>query len=130
MKKHDEGYVLAYVTVVLLVFCLVATTILTGAMKNLEHQQKAIEKTQDQYAAAGMIERILSNWDEAKNMEAETSEEGTITIEKNDDGTYTLTATANMVTIICVVSDNGEYRSYEVGVTEATAPEENGGAAG
>ena len=24
MKKHDEGYVLAYVTVVLLLFCLIA----------------------------------------------------------------------------------------------------------
>ena len=44
MKKHDEGYVLVYVTVVLLVFCLVAATILTGAHNNLQNQQKHVAR--------------------------------------------------------------------------------------
>ena len=46
MKKHDEGYVLAYVTVVLLIFCLVATAILTGALRNLQTQQEANDQMQ------------------------------------------------------------------------------------
>ena len=60
MKKHDEGYVLVYVTVVLLVFCLVATTILTGALNNLRNQQNAIAQMEDKYFAEGMIEQILA----------------------------------------------------------------------
>jgi type II secretory pathway pseudopilin PulG len=63
MKKHDEGYVLAYVTVVLLIFCLVAAVILTGAMRNLNHQQDSIQKMKDQYVAEGMIEQVLAQLD-------------------------------------------------------------------
>ena len=62
MKKHDEGYILAYVTVVLLVFCLVATTILTGALQNLQNQQNANEKMKQQYIAAGELEKVIAQW--------------------------------------------------------------------
>ncbi len=64
MKKHDEGYVLVYVTVVLLVFCLVATTILTGALRNLQHQQAANEQMKSQYVAEGDIEKVLATLDQ------------------------------------------------------------------
>ena len=60
MKKHDEGYVLAYVTVVLLLFCLIATMILTGSMKNLTAQQDTIQRMKDRYAAEGMIQQVIS----------------------------------------------------------------------
>lgn len=63
MKKHDEGYVLAYVTVVLLIFCLVAAVILTGALRNLNHQQDSIQQMKDQYVAEGMIEQVLAQLD-------------------------------------------------------------------
>jgi hypothetical protein len=62
MKKHDEGYVLAYVTVVLLLFCLIATMILTGAMKNLTIQQDTVQHMKDRYAAEGMIQQVVANW--------------------------------------------------------------------
>lgn len=63
MKKHDEGYVLVYVTVVLLIFCLVATVILTGALRSLNAQQNAIAQMKDQYVAEGEIEKVLASLD-------------------------------------------------------------------
>lgn len=63
MKKHDEGYILAYVTVVLMIFCLVATVILTGALRNFQSQQNSIAQMKDQYAAEGMIEQVVAQLD-------------------------------------------------------------------
>lgn len=63
MKKHDEGYILAYVTVVLMIFCLVATVILTGALRNFQIQQNSIAQMKDQYAAEGMIEQVVAQLD-------------------------------------------------------------------
>ena len=101
MKKHDEGYVLAYVTVVLLVFCLVATTILTGAMKNLEHQQQAQAKMEDKYFAKGMIEQIIAQLDKKGdifidcNLFKQIAEDETVIAQVTatvEDGVLTLTA--------------------------------------
>ena len=41
MKKHDEGYALVLVLVVMLVLCLVATSVLTIALNNLKKQETA-----------------------------------------------------------------------------------------
>ena len=60
MKKHDEGYVLIYVTVVLILFSLIGSMILTSAMKNLNAQQAAITQMQDKYVAQGMLEQMLA----------------------------------------------------------------------
>ena len=128
MKKHDEGYVLAYVTVVLLVFCLVATTILTGALQNLQNQQNAIAKMQDQYAAEGMIEQIVAQWsacvfavDEPVKIDQTDS---TVICTAKDSEKITLSATSGMVTIICELDANGKYISYEVGAATPAEGEE------
>lgn len=63
MNKHDEGYVLVYVTVVLLIFCLVATVILTGALRSLNAQQNAIAQMQEQYVATGEIEKYIASFE-------------------------------------------------------------------
>ena len=55
-KKHDEGYVLVFVMVVIAVLSLVAITLMTGALKNLQAQSASIERMKDKYVAEGMIE--------------------------------------------------------------------------
>lgn len=126
MKKHDEGYVLAYVTVVLLLFCLIATMILTGAMKNLTIQQDTVQHMKDRYAAEGMIQQVIAQW---TNYQWESYEEGNqlatdmpdvIFLERN--GEYVkLSATSNSVVIVCEVNKDGEYQYFNIG----TAPEQS-----
>ncbi len=60
MKKHDEGYVLALVMVVIVVLCLIASAILSGALYNINTQHDQIADMQERYAAAGKIEILVS----------------------------------------------------------------------
>ena len=124
MKKHDEGYVLVYVTVVLLVFCLVATTILTGALNNLRNQQNAIAKMEDQYAAAGEIEKVIAqwsayNWDSIQVSGSETKSylpNTAVECLGKDGGTVTIRAESGTVSITCQIEvSTGKYLSYEIG---------------
>lgn len=59
MKKHDEGYALVFVLVVMVVLSLVATTLMTGALKNLQAQNASIERMEAKYVAEGMVEVTL-----------------------------------------------------------------------
>ena len=60
MKKHDEGYALVFVLVVMAVLGIVATTLMTGAMKNLQAQNTSLFQMQDKYEAAGKIEKFVA----------------------------------------------------------------------
>ena len=58
MKKHNEGYTLVYVLVVLAVLCLVASAVLSSAIRNLQFQKKAAASMADKYTVQGEIDRI------------------------------------------------------------------------
>lgn len=60
MKKHDEGYVLAFVMVVILVLCIVAVSLMTASINNLKAQNAAVQRMVDKYAAQGVIEQVVS----------------------------------------------------------------------
>lgn len=60
MKKHNEGYTLPLVMVVMVILCLVAVSIMSVALRNLKAQQASVQRTQDQYVAAGMIEKVVA----------------------------------------------------------------------
>lgn len=60
MKKYNEGYALPFVLVVFLVLSLIATSILTFSLQNLQSQQASIQRTKDQYAAQGEIEKVVA----------------------------------------------------------------------
>jgi len=60
MKKHDEGYALPFVLVVMVIICLVGISIMSSSLNNLQNQKSSIERMQDQYAAAGKIEKVLA----------------------------------------------------------------------
>ena len=127
MKKHDEGYVLAYVTVVLLLFCLIATMILTGAMKNLTIQQDTVQHMKDRYAAEGMIQQVIAQISpDHPLVEADNIWNTGVNCVKSDDGSgFVLTASCDSVQITCTVDSSGEYLKFDIGVppTESTTGE-------
>ena len=117
MKKHNEGYVLAYVTVILLLFCLIATMILTGAMKNMNNQQSAIQQMKDRYAAEGMIQQAIAK-DIDDFEETVPDMDGNVIqslIVKTIDGKKNVTAQYGSVIITCVIKTDGTYESFEIG---------------
>lgn len=122
MRKHDDGYILVYVMVVLLVFCLVAATILTAAHRNLQNQQKTIEQMKDQYVAEGMIEKVMAEWNTytwPENTEVQSSVGDTgVICEGAKNGVVTLSATYGTVRITCQVKD-GKYITYDIGTAES-----------
>lgn len=117
MKKHDEGYVLAYVTVVLLIFCLVAALILTGAMRNLNHQQNSIQQMKDQYVAEGMIEQVLAQLDKKGDITIDcdsfqqTAEDDTVIAE--------LTASVEDGLLVLVARSGDDTVTYTLELTAA-----------
>ena len=60
MKKHDEGYALPFVLVVMTVLILIAMGVMGYAQRNLEAQKNSIVRMQEKYAAAAQIEQIYA----------------------------------------------------------------------
>ena len=121
MKKHDEGYVLAYVTVVLLLFSLIATMILTGAMKNMTAQQDTIQRMKDRYAAEGMIQQVVANWSDYSwdKLEPEKPLNDMPDVVFLQNGEYVkLSATCNSVVIVCEVNAKGQYKTFVISTVQ------------
>lgn len=70
MKKNNEGYVLVFVVVVMLVLALVATAVMTFSLHSLKSQQNSIQRTQDQYAAGGEIEKVVAKLENVTESES------------------------------------------------------------
>ena len=60
MKKHNDGYTLILVLVVMVVLCLVAVSILSVAASNWKKQQDSVARMQAKYEAQGRIEQIFA----------------------------------------------------------------------
>ena len=60
MKKNNDGYVLPFVLVVMIVLCIISTSLMTAALRNLQMQQKFTERMVDKYAAQGEIEKVIA----------------------------------------------------------------------
>ena len=125
MKKHNEGYVLIYVTVVLILFSLIGSMILTSAMKNLNAQQAAITQMQDKYAAQGMIEQVIARVSSNNLMETDNLWNTGVACEFLETGDYQLVATHQSIVIICVIDGDGDIKEYTI-TTAATEPTETG----
>lgn len=131
MKKHDEGYTLPLVMVVLLVLSLVAVTIMTTSLHNMQRQQKFIEQMQAQYEAQGKIEKLVAQLEAGQAVEIPFK--NTATLDGNKlTGVIVVTSSDNTVTIQCGIellgteitaTDGGfkisdmepiKYTSYEI----------------
>lgn len=60
MKKHDEGYALVLVLVVIVVLGLIAGTLMSFSLSNLQSQTASIERMKAKYEAAGEIEKAVA----------------------------------------------------------------------
>lgn len=133
MKKHDEGYALILVLVVMIVMCLVAVTLMSFSLDNLQRQQDSVQHTKDQYAAQGEIEKI---WVQLK-AQADTIVVGA-NVEIQEDGT--LIVKENTVVIRCkfdgvTISTEGKCQGYSgelryASYTVETVEVEEGGGQG
>lgn len=59
MKKNNEGYTLVLVLVVMVVLCLVSVSVMTFSLRNLQNQQKSVERMQAKYEAMGLLEMTV-----------------------------------------------------------------------
>lgn len=136
MKKHDEGYALVLVLVVMIVLSLVAATVLTFSLRNLQNQQKSIQRMEDKYAAQGIIESCVQKAKTAWQFTAisetglsvtpvtpvdETSSSISATIIANS-GTATINCTVTITkkteneTEVCIIT----YDTYEITYQEVS----------
>ena len=60
MMKRNEGYALSYVLVVLLVLALIAVSVLSPPLRNLQNQQASIARMQEKYSAQGKVEQVVA----------------------------------------------------------------------
>ena len=60
MRKNNDGYVLPFVLVVMIVLCIISTSLMTAALRNLQMQQRFTERMVDKYAAQGEIEKAVA----------------------------------------------------------------------
>lgn len=67
MKKNNDGYVLPFVLVVMIVLTIIATSLMTAALRNLQSQQKFTERMETKYAAEGEIEKIVAQLSNEEN---------------------------------------------------------------
>lgn len=61
MKKHNEGYTLPLVLVVMIIMCLIAVSVMSVALHNLQAQKTSITRMQDKYEAQGELEKAIAN---------------------------------------------------------------------
>lgn len=101
MRKHDEGYALVLVLVVLIVLALLATVILGSAQRNLDAQKTSIAYMECKYRAQGEIEKIVAT--------LEIKDDGTIGYDEEvseivpiiEEDSITITATCENVQVTC-----------------------------
>lgn len=103
MKKHDEGYALVLVLVVMIVMSLVVASVLALSLRNMQNQTASIQRMQDKYAAQGQIEKTIQD---IVNAAAPVAISNASDISVSDDKltlTLTLEAQSGTATVICKV---------------------------
>ena len=68
MKKHNEGYTLVLVAVMLTAICLLFSVILAASLRNLNFQQTAAQRMSDKYAVRGQVDRIVMQLEAMKGL--------------------------------------------------------------
>lgn len=60
MKKHEEGYVMILVVVVILVLSIVSAALMSLGVTNMKSQVASVERMQDKYSAQGEVEKVVA----------------------------------------------------------------------
>ena len=113
MKKHNDGYVLPFVLVVLVVVSFVAVSLMSSALTNLQRQQASVQRMEDKYGALGEIEKSVAEWDAKVNQTYTRGfPEGTADSEKTTEYAAQLVLKEIFGTNV-TVSFNGEPAKFE-----------------
>ena len=60
MKKHNEGYTLAMVLVVITVLCVISASVATVSLRNLKAQRTSFDRLEAKYQAQGQVEMLVA----------------------------------------------------------------------
>ena len=74
MRKNNDGYVLPFVLVVMIVLCIMSASLMTAAFRNLQMQQKFTDRMVDKYAAQGEIEKTVAQLKQGLVIEGNSEE--------------------------------------------------------
>lgn len=75
MRKHNEGYTLAMVMVVIVVLCLVTVSVLTASMQNLKAQRTSLDRLNAKYQAQGQVETLIGRLEQGYDCETVVANE-------------------------------------------------------
>lgn len=141
MRKNNDGYVLPFVLVVMIVLCIMSASLMTAAFRNLQMQQKFTDRMVDKYAAQGEIEKIVAQLKQdivvterdselmtpkelseilrqtigsVTQADQTVGEEKTIEAEKLFHFTVPLVATSGTTTIKCQLVLSAQYESARI----------------
>ena len=106
MKKHNEGYSLVLVLVVLTVIGLISAFILTFSLNNLKNQQASVERMQARYKVVGEIEKTVATLNALHLKESESFDVPNATFLENQL-TITVTDDAAAIRLDCVLELTG-----------------------
>ena len=129
MKKNQEGYVLVYVLVVIVVLSALSIGIFSHTLRNLKGQEAAVAYEQEKYEAEGLIVQAVETLRNKGNLDSLTSDKFSYSL-STETGVYMLTAKsqAENVQVIAAItinsSDEVTYISYTV---SSTVSEDGGG---
>ena len=59
-KRNEEGYVLAYVMVIILVVCSIAVALMSYSLNTIKTQENMVQRMKAKYEAMGEIERVVA----------------------------------------------------------------------
>ena len=95
MRKHNEGYALPMVLVVMVVICIIAISVMSFSLRGLQKQADAIESMQAKYEAQGELEKLTAKI-YGNSVAQETD---TLKLSYGEDGVLTVRAADNKKTV-------------------------------
>lgn len=75
-KRNTEGYVLAYLLIVIAVMGVIAATLMTSTVQVMASQQNSIRYMQNKYEAMGEVEKLVAELE--KTLQDATNDLGTV----------------------------------------------------
>jgi type II secretory pathway component PulJ len=100
MKKHNDGYALPFVLVVMVVVCLIAVSVMSFSLRCLQSQQASIARMTDKYKAMGRLEIVISQLERAEAgntvlLEIKDSDAGFLFVYDDSNRCFTIAAKEN-----------------------------------
>lgn len=84
-KRYDDGYVLVYVVVVIVILSILVPAACANSLRNLKAQQASVERMQQLYEAEGQIERFVAEIEAVQNTTS-VSGTGRVSLTENPVG--------------------------------------------